>query len=349
MFRNHDDFEEADSRELLPQLQRLSWVIRIFLSLMLGAVGFAAHSEEPSASSAHTTESTPDSSRPIPESSPQIPSQDEARAIWSLGLGGGGGVVPHYPAADQVSMRALVIPTFSYRGRILRADDEGTRARFLQRLLPVGSWATGTWEVDLSGSGAFPVGANENVTRRGMPPLEWIAELGPRVSYRLRLFNGRDRLRFSLPVRGVFSADPERGVGRAAARGWATEPSIQWERRRSAVWKWILEYSLDVYDAGVAGYYYTVAPQFATAERPAYEARGGYSGSNLSLAFIHTLPKANLFFAVSQSWFKNSANELSPLFRSLTNTTWAVGLSVNLYESKQREETLSVPTRPTTP
>jgi outer membrane protein len=258
---------------------------------------------------------------------------DEQRAIWTLGVGGGGGVVPHYPAADQVSMRALIIPTFSYRGRILRADDEGTRARFFRMLLP-----TGTWEVDLSGSGAFPVDANENITRQGMPPLEWIAELGPRISYRMRLENGRDRLRLSLPVRGVVSADPERGVGRIAARGWATEPSIQWERRRSPVWKWILEYSFDVYDAGVAGYYYTVAPQFATIDRPSYEAKGGYAGSNLSLAFIHTLPKANLFFAVSQIWYRNSANEASPLFRSLTNTTWAVGLSVNLFESKARED-----------
>ena len=263
---------------------------------------------------------------------------DEARAVWTAGVGGGGGVVPHYPAADQIAMRALIIPTFSYRGRVLRADDEGTRARFLRNVLP-----TGTWEVDLSGAGAFPVGANENVTRRGMPPLEWIAEIGPRISYRMRLAEGRDRLRFSLPVRGVFSADPERGVGRVAARGWATEPALRWERRRSAFWRWVAEYSVDIYDAGVAGYFYTVAPQYANTERAAYESKGGYAGSNLSFSFIHTLPNANLFFGVRHSWHKNSANEASPLFRSVSNTIWGVGLSVNLFESKDREAPSLIP------
>lgn len=92
------------------------------------------------------------------------------RPLWQFGFGAGGGVAPHYPASDQSSLRFLAAPTFRYRGRVLRSDDEGTRARLMK---------FENAEIDLSGAASFPVGcrrqrsptrdATAGVDRRGGP------------------------------------------------------------------------------------------------------------------------------------------------------------------------------------
>jgi len=100
----------------------------------------------------------------LQETKPQIKPEDNfrSRPLWQFGFGGGGGVTPHYPASNQSNLRVLAVPTFRYRGRILRSDDDGTRARLIR---------FEDTEIDLSGAASFPVSSSENAARVGMPEL----------------------------------------------------------------------------------------------------------------------------------------------------------------------------------
>jgi outer membrane protein len=52
------------------------------------------------------------------------------------------------------------------------------------------------------------------------------------------------------------------------------------------------------------GYFYTVAPQYATAERPAYQAPGGYAGSQLLLASASAFPNYWIGAYVRHDWLQ---------------------------------------------
>src|SRR5690606_12063214 len=90
------------------------------------------------------------------------------RPLLELGIAGGTGYVPDYPASDQSRSRQLIFPVFYYHGKIFRSDrDDGARARLHED--PV-------FAVDVSGSGTFPTKSSENRAREGMDDLDWMGE-----------------------------------------------------------------------------------------------------------------------------------------------------------------------------
>ena len=95
--------------------------------------------------------------------------------LFELGLVGGGGYLPDYPAADESHLRGLALPYFAYRGEIIRSDEKGLlRGRLIQ---------TDDIEFDISLNGSFPVDSDDNDDRRGLPDLDWLGEIGPRVQF----------------------------------------------------------------------------------------------------------------------------------------------------------------------
>ena len=86
-------------------------------------------------------------------------------------------------------------------------------------------------ELDVSFSGSLPVDAEDNDAWSGLPELDWLGEVGPRLQVNiLRTGNQVRSARFDLelPVRGVFSTDfsdyPE-------WRGVVFAPSIAYRNR----------------------------------------------------------------------------------------------------------------------
>lgn len=97
----------------------------------------------------------------------------ETLPLWELGVVIGAGYAPDYPAADEYSARILPLPYFVYRGKVFRSEESGLlRGRIVQ---------TARVEFDVSVAGAVDTKSHQNDARRGMPDLDWMGQIGPRL------------------------------------------------------------------------------------------------------------------------------------------------------------------------
>lgn len=261
------------------------------------------------------------------------------RPLWQFGFGAGAGVSPHYPASDQSSLRFLASPTFRYRGRVLRSDDEGTRARLLK---------FENAEVDLSGAASFPVDAGDNDARRGMRPLDWVGEAGPRLNLRWRFQNAGkikgDILRFTLPVRAVASSN---GSTSLAHRGFILQPGLSFERVLNAPTALKSEISVEVdgyvsfIDATLGNYYFGVSELDVTPTRKAYDARAGVLAASFGLTFFVT-PKdfsngSSFFVGIRNATMAWSSNRESSLHKTDQQLSFFAGFNLLWINSSSRE------------
>ncbi len=187
--------------------------------------------------------------------------------LLEFGLGAGAIAFEDYRGSNTTHAYPVPVPYFIYNGKFLKADREGIRGRLFGQ-----DWI----EINVSGDATTPV--NNDRARYGMPNLRSTLELGPSVDLHL-LHSADSRIKFDLrvPVRAAITVE-------------ATPKFIGWT--------FTPRFALDVADplghagwnAGVlagplfAGrryhdYFYSVAPQYATSSRPAYEATAGYAGT----------------------------------------------------------------------
>jgi outer membrane protein len=248
--------------------------------------------------------------------------------LFELGVLAAGGTVPDYPAAGENHFRAIGLPYFAYRGEILRSDEKGLlRGRIVN---------TDRLELDVSLKGSLPVDSDKNDARRGMPDLDWLGEIGPRLQVRLaRAPAGNAKVELELPVRAAFSTD----LSDLDYRGIIFAPELAYQHEdflgRDIQVK--LGVSSTFATSELTEYLYEVPSGFATASRPAYAADAGYVGSALQLVAFHPLNRRwRLFGGVRTDFHHGSANEDSPLFREKTTYTAGVGVIWSFYQSAAR-------------
>jgi hypothetical protein len=81
---------------------------------------------------------------------------------------------------------------------------------------------------------------------------------------------------------------------------------------------------------------YEVTPAFATADRPAFTADGGYLGTEIALSL--RWPVANrleLWGGIRQGFYTRATNEDSPLFTDDTTTTLYAAFMYRFWESRR--------------
>lgn len=181
-----------------------------------------------------------------------------------LGLGLGASISPDYRGSKSYRSYLSPIPYLVYRGPILRADEDGVRALFFRG---------DNLEVNISLSASFTPDSDENELRRGMPDLDSTLELGPAVNINLSGPDLDEGWMLTLPVRAVIAVDTDR----IDQIGWLAEPQALYQDRWRD-WKLSFRFGPSFADNEYHDYYYRVAPEQALAERPAYDASGGYSG-----------------------------------------------------------------------
>lgn len=236
--------------------------------------------------------------------------QTAPRPLWEAGIGVVGVHGPDYPAAGSRHGRIAIVPIVVYRGERLRVDDEGVRGKLLD---------SGRFELDISGAAAFNV--RETPARAGMPDLDYTFELGPQGIYRMPLGGGQ-QLSAHLQARAVFSTDWRR----LDHRGFVLEPELRWRRRGWPTAGSQVQLGLQATwgSQKLQDYLYEVAPIYATAARPVYDARGGYFGAALRGSWSQRLtPTATLSMGVTLNDHSGAANRASPLF-ARTRTASAV-------------------------
>ncbi|HEX6690562.1 MAG TPA: MipA/OmpV family protein, partial [Burkholderiales bacterium] len=193
----------------------------------------------------------------------------ELEPKWELGAGATGLRLPDYRGSDESRGYLYPLPYFVYRGKVMRMDREGLRGVLVE---------SDRVEFDLSLTGTLPVDSSKNQAREGMPDLDPVLELGPKINFTLwrdRVKETRLDLRFAL--RGVVATD----LSHTQDAGYVFHPHLYLDIKPAFLdGKWDASaqagplYGSDRYHQ----YYYGVAPQFATPTRPAYQASAGYSG-----------------------------------------------------------------------
>lgn len=249
------------------------------------------------------------------------------KPLWELGLVAGGGWVPDYPAADEYHAVGLVLPYGIYRGAIFRAgEDSIVRGRLVR---------SPRYEFDVSLSGSFPADSDQNDARRGMPDLDFLLELGPRLKIKLADLTASSYLSLRLPVRAVISVS----LSQVEYRGIVFNPRLFYTHtdllkpgsRFTASMGPI--FATDPF----MDYFYDVAPRFATPNRAAFSAKAGYLGAKFSLfTRVPLSPRVAIFAGGNVSYFAGATNEASPLFRDKVNASVGLGVIWSIFQSQKQ-------------
>ena len=209
-----------------------------------------------------------------------FPAWAELKPQWELGVGVAGIDFPVYRGADERKSYLLPVPYVQYHGDVVQVDRERMRGLLFRRDLV---------EMDISINGSVPVKSNDTAERYGMPDIDPILEIGPSVNVHLYFDEKRrTNLDLRLPVRAAISTD----FSSVSFRGWLFQPSLNLDFRNMRQSGWNLGFvaGLLYADQRYHQYFYDVAPQYATATRPAYTAGGGYSGSQYIAALSKRFP-----------------------------------------------------------
>ena len=238
----------------------------------------------------------------------------DQKPLWEFGLGAGMFVFNDYRGSNTTHAYPIPVPYFVYRGAIFKSDQEGLRGRLfhLDRV-----------ELNLSISGTTPV--RNDSARHGMPDLRPTLEMGGSLNIHLwRSSDERFKLDLRLPARAALTLE-------ASPRmiGVFVEPHINLDIaqfRGSEGWKLGLLAGPLFADRRYNDYFYTVSPQYATADRPAYEAHGGYAGTQTLVSLTRRFPGHWCGFFVRHDTLGGASFASSPLVK--TNSYWSGGFGV---------------------
>jgi outer membrane scaffolding protein for murein synthesis (MipA/OmpV family) len=192
---------------------------------------------------------------------------------WELGAGFAAFDVPLYPGSAENKQYLFPVPYATLRSEFLDVD-EGIRAKLFHQL---------DLRLLFSADVGVPVSSADSEVRAGMPDLSTVFQLGPLLEFSLG--GGRNegwQLRLELPARLAFATD----FKSVDNLGVFYEPRLTYETRQPyrQGFEWQLTTGLRYAEQAYHAYYYAVAAQFASAQRPAYVAQSGYGGVFADLA-----------------------------------------------------------------
>lgn len=236
------------------------------------------------------------------------------KPLWEVGAVGVAVSQLAYPGSDQQVRRGIVLPYFIYRGRVLRADRDTAGLRAIR---------TDDFELDVGFAGSFGASSDKIEARRGMPDLGTLIEFGPRMRWKLGDGPGGGRWRFDLPLRGVFDLS-----NRAAHRGMSLEPEVHFRRESPTGWTYSMSFGAIIADQRLADTFYEVVPRYATADRPAYDAKPGLVAWRVGTTLSRRLgPDWRVFGFARVDHLAGAANRDSPLVRRDSGLTAGLGVS----------------------
>lgn len=246
--------------------------------------------------------------------------------LWELGLGTAGVSIPHYRGADQRSYRLLPLPYLVYRGNILRADRDGVRGLLLE---------SERLSLSISANGSLPVDSSDNEARRGMRELEPTVEVGPTLITRL-WSPGSDgpRLDLRAPIRTAITVESS-----PRQIGWVFSPtlSLAWANPAGyAGWNANLHLGPIFATRRYHRYFYTVERSESRPDRPAYQAPGGYSGSQALITLGKRLPDFWIGAFIRYDRLHGAQFASSPLVQR--NDAWSAGLGISWIFSRSDQK-----------
>jgi len=162
-------------------------------------------------------------------------------------------------------------------------------------------------------------------------------ELGPSFELHvLRSDDARIKLDFRMPLRAAFTVESSPRM-----IGWTFTPRLNLDIADPlgfAGWKLGLLAGPLFADRRYDDYFYTVAPQYATTLRPAYQAVGGYAGTQTTVALSKRFPHFWVGAYVRYDTLSGAAFIDSPLVQSRSYWAGGVGISWMIHRSSTMVE-----------
>jgi MipA family protein len=249
-----------------------------------------------------------------------LPVHAKDEPLWEFGLGVGALGFEDYRGANSSHVYPLPVPYFVYNGKFLQADRDGVRGKLFHQ-----DWI----DLNVSVNATTPV--SNDRARFGMPDLKSTIEVGPSLDlHLLRSDDARVKLDLRLPLRSAFSVQ-------ASPRyiGWTFTPRLNLDVADPwGYFGWNLGLAVGPLfaDRRYHDYFYTVAPQYATPERPAYQASGGYAGTQTLVALSKRYRTYWVGAYVRYDTLAGAAFIDSPLVQ--TNRYWSAGIGIAWMISK---------------
>ena len=248
------------------------------------------------------------------------PAARAAQPLWEAGLGAGVLRLPHYRGSDQSHDWLLPVPYVAYRGDIIKADREGARAVLLD---------TERVDFDVSLAATAPTRSSENDARQGMPDLAATVELGPNLNATLAR-GAWWKLQLRAPVRAAMTIESNPRMV-----GWLASPNLNIDTKING-WNAALLGGPLFGSRSFNGYYFDVAPEFATPSRPAYRAPGGFGGWRLIGSTSRRIGRLWMGGFVSADTVRGAVYDNSPLMRK--HGTLAFGFAASWVFAESTEQ-----------
>ncbi|MGC9386572.1 MAG: MipA/OmpV family protein [Hydrogenovibrio sp.] len=242
---------------------------------------------------------------------------------WEIGIGPGFLSYPDYPGSKEQNNLLVPFPYITYRSDAFTID---------QREIKKPLYEYRNLEFDLSIAGTIPVSSKDNQARDGMDDLDASIGIGPEIKARLYR-NDLNEFKFEWPVRWVLASD----LRSIHEEGFVTSPGFYYYFRQGFTQRKRLKITLgtraDFATARNNNYFYGVDEAYATADRPAYKASGGFAG----MAYI-----VSLNWHIGDFWLggfyrlrdlSGSVYEDSPLMETTRAETYGFAITWNFYQS----------------
>jgi MipA family protein len=255
-----------------------------------------------------------------------MPALPKEAPLLEYGLGVGAVAFEDYRGSGSSHVYPLPIPYAVYNGKFLKADRNGVRGTLFNQ---------DRVELNLSVNATTPV--RNDRERNGMPNLKSTLELGP--SLELHLLRSDDaRIKFDLrmPLRAAFTVESSPRV-----IGWTFTPRFNLDIADPlgyAGWNLGLLIGPLFADRRYHDYFYTVAPQYATAARPAYQATGGYAGTQTITALSKRYPHFWVGAYIRYDTLSGAAFVASPLVQRQSYWSTGFGISWMIHRSSTMVE-----------
>lgn len=246
-----------------------------------------------------------------------VRAEQQEKPLWEVGAGVAAFSFPAYRGSDQTNNFLLPVPLVTYHGDFFKADRHGIRGSFFD-----------SDRVDLTVSLALsPPASSEDIkARSGMKDIEGTFEIGPQMDFTFWRSENRARfVKLLMPLRAAFTVESS-----PKDIGWVFHPKLNMDITdlpNMPGWNLGLLAGPLFGDKRQHAYYYSVDPQYATAGRPAYEAKAGYAGMQYLVGLSKRFPKFWVGSFVRYDNLSGSTFEDSPLVRQ--KDYFAAGLAIS--------------------
>lgn len=250
---------------------------------------------------------------------------ENERPLYELGFGAINIDIPYYPGSKTNQNRTIPFIWPVYRGKYLRIDQEGTRAKLTDSRLIEFSFSLGF---------SFPINSIDNPVREGLRDIDYIGEIGPRVIFRLISNSDFHKLNFNLSLRSAFEVNSHNL--RSNQIGLTGGPSLTyWIYLNSSKTASLFTSASLLYgDSEYNNFFYGINENNKVSSINDFKAFSGEISRRIFSRVAFNLgDRLQLFFGGFCADLSKSKNISSPLIEQKSNSGFATGFLWNFFQS----------------